>query len=58
MVSSNADELQRILEAALLAAVAPLTVSRLRQMFDLDPGPEAVRAALEKYAASKDGLGS
>ena len=57
MVSSNADELQlqRILEAALLAAVAPLTVSRLRQMFDLDPGPEAVRAALESLRAQWDG---
>ena len=49
MAPSNADalQLQRILEAALLAAVAPLTVSQLRQMFDPDPGPEAVRAALE-----------
>ena len=57
MVSSNADklQLQRILEAALLAAVAPLTVSRLRQMFDLDPGPEAVRAALESLRAQWDG---
>ena len=57
MVSSNADklQLQRILEAALLAAVAPLTVSRLRQMFDPDPGPEAVRAALESLRAQWDG---
>ena len=55
MVSSNADELQRILEAALLAAVAPLTVSRLRQMFDPDPGAEAVRAALESLRAQWDG---
>ena len=55
MVSSNADELQRILEAALLAAVAPLTVSRLRQMFDPDPGAEAVRTALENLRAQWGG---
>ena len=33
----------RIVEAALLAAPAPLPVSELRKLFDEDPGPDLVR---------------
>lgn len=41
----------RIVEAALLAAPAPLPVSELRRLFDEDPGPELVRRLLDELCA-------
>lgn len=41
----------RIVEAALLAASAPLPVSELRRLFDDDPGPDLVRRLLEALRA-------
>ena len=38
----------RIVEAALLAAPAPLAVSELRRLFDEDPGPDLVRRLLDE----------
>lgn len=38
----------RIVETALLAASAPLTVQALRRLFDDDPGPELVRRLLDQ----------
>lgn len=41
----------RIVEAALLAASAPLPVSELRRLFDDDPGPDLVRRLLDALRA-------
>src|SRR5690606_18837732 len=41
----------RIVEAALLAAPAPLPVSELRRLFDEDPGPELIRRLLDELCA-------
>lgn len=41
----------RIVEAALLAAPAPLPVSELRKLFDEDPGPDLVRRLLDDLRA-------
>lgn len=41
----------RIVEAALLAATAPLPVSELRRLFDVDPGPDLVRRLLDTLRA-------
>ena len=41
----------RIVEAALLAAPAPLPVSELRKLFDEDPGPDLVRRLLDALRA-------
>jgi segregation and condensation protein B len=38
----------RIVEAALLAASAPLPVSELRRLFEEDPGPDLVRRLLDE----------
>ncbi|MFU2488361.1 SMC-Scp complex subunit ScpB [Thauera sp. WH-1] len=40
-----------IVEAALLAATAPLPVSELRRLFDVDPGPDLVRRLLDTLRA-------
>lgn len=42
----------RIVEAALLAAPAPLPVSELRKLFDEDPGPDLVRRLLDELRAT------
>lgn len=39
---------RNIIEAALLAATAPLPVAQLRRLFDDDPGPELVRRLLDE----------
>lgn len=41
------DACRRILEAALLAASAPLPLSALRRLFEPDPGSEVLRRELE-----------
>lgn len=49
--------LQRILEAALLAAPAPLPVAQLRRLFDEDPGSDLVRRLLDKLRAEWQAAG-
>lgn len=44
----NPDELKRVLEAALLAAQQPLSVSELRRMFAEDIGVDVVRKLLDE----------
>jgi segregation and condensation protein B len=52
------DQLKRIIEAALLAAPAPLPVATLRRLFgEEDPGPEEVRRLLELLRADWSGRG-
>ena len=41
----------RVIEAALLATQAPLTVMELRRLFDEDPGNDLVRKLLEELRA-------
>jgi segregation and condensation protein B len=41
----------RVIEAALLAAAAPLPVSELRKLFEEDPGPDLVRRLLDALRA-------
>ncbi|MFC5301233.1 SMC-Scp complex subunit ScpB [Azospira restricta] len=45
---NNPDELKRVLEAALLAAQEPLSVSDLRKMFAEDIGADVVRKLLDE----------
>ncbi len=47
----------RIVEAALLAAPAPLPVSELRKLFDEDPGPDLVRRLLDELRADWSAAG-
>ncbi|HRJ22495.1 MULTISPECIES: SMC-Scp complex subunit ScpB [unclassified Thauera] len=50
----------RVVEAALLAATAPLSVASLRRLFDDDPGPDLVRRLLdalrEEWGAADRGV--
>lgn len=46
-----------VLEAALLAANAPLAMAQLRQMFDPDPGTDVLRAALSSLEQDWQGRG-
>ena len=47
----------RVIEAALLAAPAPLPVSELRRLFDEDPGPDVVRQLLDALRAEWQAAG-
>lgn len=58
MSSATPETCKRVLEAALLAAQAPLAVSALRLLFDEDPGPELVRRLLDELRADWDGRGA
>jgi segregation and condensation protein B len=49
------EDIKRIIEAALLAAPAPLPVATLRRLFDADPGPEEVRRLLDELRADWTG---
>jgi len=53
----STEEFKRVIETALLAAPAPLPVSELRRLFEEDPGPEAVRAALAELVDDWQGRG-
>lgn len=57
MHPTTPDEYKRVLEAALLAATAPLAVSDLRRLFDPDPGSEQVRCLLDALRADWQGRG-
>jgi segregation and condensation protein B len=48
---------KRILEAALFASAVPQPVGVLRQLFEQDPGPEAVRRLLDELRADWDAAG-
>ncbi|CAL94728.1 SMC-Scp complex subunit ScpB [Azoarcus olearius] len=49
--ASTPERYKRIIEAALLAATAPLPVGTLRRLFDEDPGPDVVRRLVEELRA-------
>lgn len=53
----STEEFKRVVETALLAASVPLAVSELRRLFEEDPGPEAVRAALAELVDDWQGRG-
>lgn len=48
---------KRIIEAALLAAPAPLPVAMLRRLFEEDPGPELVRRLLDELRSEWEAAG-
>lgn len=48
---------KRIIEAALLAASAPLSVTQLRRLFDPDPGGDLVRRLLDELGQHWEGRG-
>lgn len=48
MQASTPEQCKRVIEAALLAASAPLAVSQLRRLFEPDPGDELVRGLLDE----------
>jgi len=51
MQPTTPEDCKRVVEAALLAASAPLAVSDLRQLFDVDPGADFIRRVLEDLRA-------
>lgn len=51
------DDYKRIIETALLAAAAPLTVGDLRRLFDEDPGGELLRRLLDELREDWRGRG-
>lgn len=48
MQANTPEDCKRVIEAALLAASAPLAVSQLRRLFERDPGSELVRRLLDE----------
>lgn len=57
MQPTTPEDYKRILETALLAAAAPLPVTRLRTLFDPDPGHELVRRLLDELREDWAGRG-
>jgi len=55
MLAQTPEHWKRVLEAALLSAQSPLSVTLLRQLFDEDPGPELVRRLLDEVRADWEG---
>ncbi len=53
----STEDFKRVLETALLAAPAPLSVSELRRLFLEDPGPDLVRRVLGELAEDWQGRG-
>ncbi|CAI09629.1 SMC-Scp complex subunit ScpB [Aromatoleum aromaticum] len=51
MQPTTPEDCKRVVEAALLAASAPLAVADLRQLFDPDPGADFIRRVLEDLRA-------
>lgn len=51
MQPTTPEDYKRVVEAALLAASAPLPVADLRQLFDVDPGADFVRRVLDDLRA-------
>lgn len=52
------EEVKRVLEAALLAAPAPLPVHTLRRLFEADPGAEVLRRLLDELRSEWSGRGA
>lgn len=57
MLPTTPEEYKRILETVLLAAPSPLTIVRLCQLFDEDPGAELVRRMLDELRSDWNGRG-
>lgn len=57
MLPTTPEEYKRILETVLLAAPSPLTVARLCQLFDTDPGADLVRRLLDELRSEWNGRG-
>ncbi len=55
--SDNPDDLKVVLEAALLAAVEPLTLADLKRMFEQDLSNDVLRNALEQLRGEWHGRG-
>lgn len=55
--SDNPDDLKIVLEAALLAAIEPLTPAELKRMFEHELSNEALRRALDELRAAWHGRG-
>ena len=53
----STEQFKRVVETALLAASAPLAMSELRRLFEEDPGPKTVRAALAELVGDWQGRG-
>lgn len=51
MQPTTPEDCKRVVEAALLAASAPLPARDLRQLFDVDPGADFIRGVLEDLRA-------
>lgn len=57
MLPTTPEEYKRILETVLLAAPSPLTIVRLCQLFDEDPGVDLVRRLLDELRGEWNGRG-
>ncbi len=57
MQLTTPEDFKRVVEVALFAASAPLSVADLRRLFEEDPGPEFVRRLLEDLRADWAGRG-
>jgi len=57
MQLTTPEDFKRVIEAALLAAPAPLAVADLRRLFESDPGGDFVRRLLEDLRAEWSGRG-
>ena len=55
--SDNPDDLKIVLEAALLAAIEPLTPAELKRMFEHELSNETLRRALDELRAAWHGRG-
>ena len=55
--SDNPDDLKVVLEAALLAAIEPLTPAELKRMFEHELSNETLRSALDELRAAWHGRG-
>lgn len=51
------EQFKLVLEAALLAAMSPLRVSELRQLFEPDPGADTIRRVLAELTEDWQGRG-
>ncbi len=57
MQPTTPEDFKRVVEAALLAASAPLAVADLRQLFENDPGGEFIRRVLDELRGDWAGRG-
>lgn len=57
MQPTTPEDFKRVIEAALLAATAPLQVADVRRLFDPDPGADLVRRLLDELRGEWVGRG-